>query len=128
MFTSAITFLILLSCSKEVPETFEVAGSWNLIQKDLYTNDTLTTSIQPDENSVIYSFDHCQPSHGNDCQMYIEEDGEQRFYAYQFFPEANQIILDYNSQFDVELLDQNNLTLSRSYDNYRSVYKFVRMF
>lgn len=115
------------ACEKEaVVETNFLPGEWKLMKTELFKNDTLSGSSYSEELSTTYYFGNCQNTDSEFCEMYIEEDGEQESYSYVFDESSNTITLNESTLFMVDDMNSNQLKLSRSYDNFRSTYEFVK--
>lgn len=118
---------LLFACEKEaVVETNFLPGKWKLMKTELYENDSLSGSAYSEELSTTYYFYNCQNSESSSCEMYIEEDGQQENYTYEYNVSANSIVLNKTTVFIVDNVNSNELKLSRSYDQFRSTYEFVK--
>jgi len=117
----------LIACEKEaVVETNFLPGKWKLMKTELFENDSLSGSAISEELSTTYYFGDCHNGDSEFCEMYIEEDGEQESYSYVFDESENTILLNESTLFMVDDVNSNKLKLSRSYDNFRSTYEFVK--
>lgn len=118
---------LLFACEKEaVVETNFLPGKWKLMKTELFENDSLAGAAYSEELSTTYYFSNCESGGTNGCEMYIEEDGQQENYTYVYNKMANCIMLNETTVFMVEDVNSNELKLSRSYDQFRSTYEFVK--
>ena len=126
MILLATVFPFLFSCGKDLAEVNYLPGKWNLVQSELYENDSLKAISQSDEVNTVYYFSSCETSHGSACDMYVEEDGEQQYYDYVFDKNNQTLLVGENSVFTVAEINSNELYLVRDYDQYRSTYLFKK--
>lgn len=126
MILPVLIFSLFMSCGKETVSENYLPGKWNLIETSLYQNDTLQATSTAGEINTIYYFSACETSAGNSCDMYIEEDGEKQNYNYFYDTNGNAIIIDESSVFEICTMNESELCLIRTYENYRSEYKFVK--
>lgn len=117
---------VFTSCKKETIHVNLLAGKWNMIQTELYEHNHLSALSEQEEINTVYYFGSCETSSSNSCDMYIEEDGEQESYLYTYDSVSGNLLLGTTSVFRVAEIDENTLVLDRSYEQYRSVYRFVR--
>ena len=118
---------LFFACEKEnVVETNFLPGQWNLVKTELFENDTLKGMSESDELSASYYFYDCENNPEGKCDVYIEEDGEQELYSYDYDESANTIILNSSTLFLIDEMNSNQLKLSRSYGEFRSTYAFIK--
>jgi len=116
-----------ISCEKEaVVETNFLPGKWKLMKTELFENDSLSGSAYNEELTTTYFFSDCKNSESTSCEMYIEEDGQQEYYSYVYNEITGTILLNETTVFSVDDFNSNELKLSRSYDQFRSTYEFVK--
>jgi len=116
---------VFISCKKEVVEQPNLlSGKWNLTKTELFQNDVLIGQSENDESSTAYYFDDCRKNETQQCEMHITEDGSITYYNYVY--DQDQIILNNTTIFKVENLNKHQLKLTRTYDNFRSAYLFIR--
>ncbi|MBK7130682.1 MAG: hypothetical protein IPM74_08915 [Crocinitomicaceae bacterium] len=126
MFAIISILSLFVSCTKEIPQVNYLPGKWGLVETALYQGDSLNAVSVQEEISTVYYFGSCETSHSQQCEMYIEEDGESSWFSYLYDESNNLIILNNQSTFEVMQIQQNQLVLQRSYDNYKSTYRFIR--
>ena len=119
-------FSFLISCNKDVVETNYLPGKWNLVSTELFENDSLKAQTFNDEINTVYYFFDCELSSSENCEMYIEEDGEKQTYVYNYNAVQSTIVLNTESVFRVDRLNINQLNLSREYGHFRSTYAFIK--
>jgi hypothetical protein len=126
MMLTALIITLFMSCGKESASENFLPGKWNLVQTNLYQNDTLKATSYAEEINTVYYFSACETSQGNSCDMYIEEDGEKFVYTYMYDTDGSAIIIDENSIFEICTMNESELCLVRYYDSYRSEYMFTK--
>lgn len=126
MILSGTILSLVMACAAEHAEPNYLPGKWNLVQSAFYENDSLKATATVSEIQTVYYFSACETSVTGSCDMYVEEDGEQHYYAYLFDPQTNLLILDEASVFKVESINENTMCLVREYEHYRSAYLFVK--
>jgi len=124
MILLAAIFPFLFSCGKDMPEENYLPGKWNLVQSELYENDSLRAVSQSHEVNTVYYFSAGETGNGSSGDMYVEEDGEQQFFEYVFDQPNKMLLVGQSSIFKVEQINSASLYLVRDYDQYRSTYLF----
>ena len=118
---------LFIACEKEaIVETNFLPGKWKLMKTELFENDSLSGSAYNEELNTTYFFNDCKNNETTSCEMYIEEDGQQEYYSYEYNEITGTILLNETTIFSVDDFNSNELKLSRSYDQFRSTYEFVK--
>ncbi|MCG8577330.1 MAG: hypothetical protein MI810_20770 [Flavobacteriales bacterium] len=113
---------LFFACEKQQTPKAELKGKWELQQRELFVQDSLNGSFSYDEPSVFYEF---RTDGTNSGELIISEDGLNESYSYSL---ENETFITTTSflNFKIEQLTTNELTLSQTYSNNRSVYYFGR--
>lgn len=119
-------FTLITSCKKEMTTVNYLPGKWNLVQTELYENDSLKAVAHADEITTVYYFSSCETNTESACDMYVEEDGEQHYYPYVFDSKENSLMVGETSIFTITSITETQLCLVRTYDTYQSVYFFTK--
>jgi hypothetical protein len=118
---------LFFACTKETQvETELLPGKWNLVKTELFEHDSLKATAHHSEINTSYLFDPMEEGNPSSGLLFIEEDGEQASYDYVHHASEKSIVLDNQTVFTIELITDGQLKLSRSYDDFRSEYVFLK--
>ena len=118
---------LFFACEKEtVAETEILPGKWNLVKTELFEHDSLKSVAHHTEINTSYFFDPMEEGNATSGQLYIEEDGSKEQYDYVHYAQDQSIVLDNATVFDIEFISAGQLRLSRTYDQFRSAYVFLK--
>lgn len=117
---------LFTACEKPdiIPETTPnyLPGNWGLYKTELFVSDTLHGSVIYNEITTYYQFDSCATV--DTCWMWISEDGESEAHTYLHNQDSAFITLDGDNQYDVDLITDTELILSKVYGDNKSIWSF----
>ena len=126
MTTLLSIFILFTSCEKEEVQQNFLPGAWGLNKTELFVNDSLQGASEYDEITTTYLFETCDQQSDAPCNLVISEDGESQFFQYEYDRELDLITLDNNNIYQIEIISESNLVLSKEYGNNKSTWSFIK--